>query len=109
MEAFRALGDSHHPLHNIPEDLAVGVAASGLPSATLEGALALALGIVLRNFFEGAAVSVPLRREGLSRRRSFFAGQASGLIEPAFAPVGCASVMTAQPILPYALASRPAR
>jgi zinc transporter, ZIP family len=95
-------------LHNIPEGLAVGVAfgaaAAGLPAASLAGALALALGIGLQNFPEGAAVAVPLRREGMSRFKSFMAGQASGLVEPVFAVIGCAAVMVAQPILPYALA-----
>lgn len=63
-------------LHNIPEGLAVGVAfgavAAGIPGGSIGAALALAIGIGLQNFPEGAAVSVPLRREGLSRRRSFF-------------------------------------
>jgi ZIP family zinc transporter len=95
-------------LHNIPEGLAVGVAfgaaAAGLPAATVAGAIALAIGIGIQNFPEGAAVSVPLRREGLSRRKSFLAGQASGIVEPVFAVIGCAAVMVAAPILPYALA-----
>lgn len=95
-------------LHNIPEGLAVGVAfgaaAAGLPAATVVGAIALAIGIGIQNFPEGAAVAIPLRREGLSRRKSFLAGQASGLVEPIFAVIGCVAVMVAQPILPYALA-----
>ena len=62
-------------LHNIPEGLAVGVAfgavAAGLPAATLAAAIALAVGIGIQNFPEGLAVSVPLRREGMSRLKSF--------------------------------------
>ena len=95
-------------LHNIPEGLAVGVAfgalASDLPSATLAGAIALALGIGIQNFPEGAAVSVPLRREGFSRLKSFWYGQASGLVEPIAGVLGAISVILIKPILPYALA-----
>jgi len=95
-------------LHNIPEGLAVGVAfgalASDLPSATLAGAVALALGIGIQNFPEGAAVSVPLRREGFSRLKSFWYGQASGIVEPIAGVLGAASVILIKPILPYALA-----
>jgi ZIP family zinc transporter len=95
-------------LHNIPEGLAVGVAfgalAAGLPSATLGAAIALAIGIGIQNFPEGLAVSVPLRREGLSRRKSFWYGQLSGAVEPLAAVIGAAAVIIAQPILPYALA-----
>jgi ZIP family zinc transporter len=95
-------------LHNIPEGLAVGVAfgalASGLPSATLAAAIALAIGIGIQNLPEGLAVSVSLRREGMSRRRSFNYGQLSGLVEPVAGVIGAAAVIVAQPILPYALA-----
>jgi len=95
-------------LHNIPEGLAVGVAfgalAAGLPSATLAGAVALAIGIGIQNFPEGTAVAVPLRREGLSRLKSFWYGQLSGLVEPAAGVLGAALVAAARPILPYALA-----
>jgi len=95
-------------LHNIPEGLAVGVAfgalASDLPSATLAGAVALALGIGIQNFPEGAAVSVPLRREGFSRLKSFWYGQASGIVEPIAGVLGAVSVILIKPILPYALA-----
>jgi ZIP family zinc transporter len=94
-------------LHNIPEGLAVGVAfgavAAGLPAATLGGAIALALGIGIQNFPEGLAVAVPLRREGFSRMRSFFFGQASGLVEPIAGVLGAALVVWMRPILPYAL------
>ena len=94
-------------LHNIPEGLAVGVAfgaiAAGLPSASLTGAIALAIGIGLQNFPEGAAVSIPLRREGLSRTKSFVYGQASGVVEPIAGVLGAIAVMAMKPILPYAL------
>jgi len=95
-------------LHNIPEGLAVGVAfgatAYGLPSADLAGAMALAVGIGLQNFPEGAAVSVPLRREGMTRRRSFWYGQLSGVVEPLAGVLGAGAVLLMRPLLPYALA-----
>ncbi len=95
-------------LHNIPEGLAVGVAfgaaAAGIPSASVAGALALAIGIGLQNFPEGAAVSIPLRREGMSQLKSFWYGQISGLVEPIAGVIGAAAVLVMQPILPYALA-----
>ena len=95
-------------LHNIPEGLAVGVAfgalGAGLSSASWAGAVALALGIGIQNFPEGAAVSIPLRREGMSRLRSFWYGQASGMVEPLAGVLGAASVLFVRPLLPYALA-----
>ena len=96
-------------LHNIPEGLAVGVAfgaaASGeLGGGTLAGAMALALGIGLQNFPEGAAVSIPLRREGFSRTKAFFYGQLSGVVEPIAGVLGAVAVTMMRPILPYALA-----
>jgi len=95
-------------LHNLPEGLAVGVAfgavAAGLPAASLAGAGALALGIGLQNFPEGAAVSVPLLREGLSRFKSFWYGQLSGVVEPLAGVLGASAVLLMRPILPYALA-----
>jgi ZIP family zinc transporter len=94
-------------LHNIPEGLAVGVAfgavAAGLPSATLGGAIALAIGIGLQNFPEGTAVSMPLRREGMSKNRSFMYGQFSGMVEPIAGVLGALFVLKMQNILPYAL------
>lgn len=94
-------------LHNIPEGLAVGVAfgaiAAGVPSATLAGAVALAIGIGIQNFPEGLAVSMPLRREGMSRLKSFWYGQLSAVVEPISGVIGATAVILAQPILPYAL------
>ena len=95
-------------LHNIPEGLAVGVAfgalASDLPAASLAGAIALALGIGIQNFPEGTAVSVPLRREGFSRLKSFWYGQLSGVVEPMAGVLGALAVILIKPLLPYALA-----
>lgn len=95
-------------LHNIPEGLAVGVAfgaaAVGLGESLIPGAIALAVGIGLQNLPEGLAVSAPLRREGMSRARSFFYGQASGMVEPIAGVLGAVAVIVMQPILPYALA-----
>ena len=94
-------------LHNIPEGLAVGVAfgavTADLPSATIGGAIALAIGIGLQNFPEGAAVSLPLRREGMSRKKSFFMGHASGIVEPIAGVTGALFVIHMQDFLPYAL------
>jgi len=94
-------------LHNIPEGLAVGVAfgaaAADLPSATIGGAVALAIGIGIQNFPEGAAVSIPLRREGMGKWKSFFMGQASGIVEPIAGVIGALFVMKMKNILPYAL------
>ncbi|MFR1707461.1 MAG: ZIP family metal transporter [Clostridium sp.] len=94
-------------LHNIPEGLAIGVAFGGivygLESASLSGAIALAIGIGIQNFPEGAAVSLPLRREGFSRIKSFLYGQASGIVEPISAVIGVIAVVTMRPLLPYAL------
>jgi ZIP family zinc transporter len=94
-------------LHNIPEGLTVGVAFGALaahsPAATLGGAVTLALGMGIQNMLEGMAVSVPLRREGMSRRRSFWYGQLSGLVEPAAGVLGAIAVTLMHPLLPFAL------
>ena len=96
-------------LHNIPEGLAVGVAFGVLGNGAysvekLMGAITIAIGIGLQNFPEGAAVSVPLRREGFSRKRSFLYGQASGMVEPIAGLIGALLVVYVEAILPYALA-----
>lgn len=94
-------------LHNIPEGLVVGVAfgslAYGIEGATLAAAITLAIGIGLQNFPEGSAVSLPLRREGLSRRKAFFFGQLSGVVEPIAAVIGALLVLKIQTLLPFLL------
>ena len=94
-------------LHNIPEGLAVGVAFGsiiyGLNGATFESASLLALGIGLQNFPEGTAVSVPLRREGFSRKKAFFFGQLSGIVEPISGVLGALLVLKIRLLLPFFL------
>ena len=95
-------------LHNIPEGLAVGVAFGALASGMdigmeMGGAVALAIGMGLQNAPEGFAVSMPLRRQGLSKFKSWQWGQLSAIVEPIFAVIGAAIVISVYPILPYAL------
>lgn len=94
-------------LHNIPEGLAIGVAfgslSLGVEGATLISAILLAIGIGLQNFPEGAGVSLPLRRDGYSRRKSFFYGQASGLVEPLSGVIGALLATLVNSILPFLL------
>ncbi len=94
-------------LHNLPEGIAVGVgfgaAAAGITGASLGSAIALAVGIGLQNFPEGAAVSLPLRRDGLSRGRAFFWGQLSGFVEPIGALLGVAAAQLWRAALPFLL------
>ena len=95
-------------LHNIPEGLAVGVAFGAMQGGnftteSLMGAVSVAVGIGLQNFPEGAAVSLPLRREGYSRKRSFLLGQASGMVEPIAGVIGALLVVHIEAILPFAL------
>ena len=96
-------------LHNIPEGLAVGVAFGALQGSdnmeqALIGAMTIALGMGIQNFPEGAAVSIPLRQEGMSLGKSFFYGQASGIVEPIFGVLGVLLVTSMASILPFALA-----
>ena len=95
-------------LHNIPEGLAVGVlfggVAAGFDGATIGGAVALAIAIGLQNFPEGFAVAMPLRRQGVSRKKSFWYGQLSAIVEPIAGVLGAWAVLSFEPILPYALA-----
>ena len=94
-------------MHNIPEGLAVGVlfggVAAGIPEASISGAVALAIGIGIQNFPEGIAVSMPLRRQGVSRFKSFWYGQLSAIVEPFAAVLGALAVTFFTPMLPYAL------
>lgn len=95
-------------LHNIPEGLAVGVlfggVAAGLPEASVTGAVVLALGIGIQNFPEGIAVAMPMRRQGVSRFKSFWYGQLSAIVEPIAGVLGAVAVTFFTPLLPYALA-----
>lgn len=96
-------------LHNIPEGLAVGVAFGILKNGdwsteSLMGAITIAIGIGLQNFPEGAAVSLPLRREGFPAKKCFLYGQASGMVEPIAGVLGALLVVYVEAILPYALA-----
>jgi ZIP family zinc transporter len=98
-------------IHNIPEGLAVGVAfgaaaslSGAAQSSQIGAAIALAIGIGLQNFPEGTAVALPLRREGMSRLKSFWYGQLSAVVEPIAGVLGALLVMSMTAILPYALA-----
>ena len=94
-------------LHNIPEGLAVGVAfgaaTSGFEPATTASAVALALGLGIQNFPEGLAVSMPLKREGMTKLRAFWYGQLSGIVEPMAGVAGAAAVLVSRSLMPYAL------
>ena len=94
-------------LHNIPEGMAIGVAFGSvfynLAGATLAAAVMLAIGIGIQNFPEGSAVSLPLRREGMSPQKAFFFGMLSGIVEPISAVVGAILVIKVQVLLPILL------
>ena len=95
-------------LHNIPEGMAVGVVFAGLVTGTsgitFAGALALAIGIAIQNFPEGAIISLPLKSEGGSRKKAFLYGMASGVVEPIAATVTILLTGIITPLLPYLLA-----
>lgn len=94
-------------LHNIPEGLAIwvmfGGVLVGMPEATIAWAVLLAVWIGIQNFPEGIAISMPLRRLGLSRNKSFLYGAGSALVEPIFWVLGALLVVMFTPLLPYAL------
>ena len=94
-------------LHNIPEGMAVGVVFAGVLSGnaaiSMSGAFALAIGIAIQNFPEGAIISMPLRGEGMSKKKAFVCGVLSGIVEPVggFITILIAGVIA--PVLPYLL------
>ena len=94
-------------LHNIPEGMAVGVVLAGTyygnSLLTVSGALALAIGIAIQNFPEGAIISMPLKSEGVSKQKSFFLGIMSGIVEPIAAIITILLIRYIEPILPYLL------
>lgn len=94
-------------IHNIPEGMAVGVAFAGAvmgnAGITMAGALALALGIAIQNFPEGAIISMPLRNEGMTRKRAFACGVLSGVVEPIGAFLTILLTSSIRPALPYFL------
>ncbi len=95
-------------LHNIPEGMAVGVVFAGMLSEnsaiTLAGAMALSIGIAIQNFPEGAIISLPLKNEGMSHKRAFIYGTASGVVEPIAAFITILLASFIEPVLPYLLA-----
>ncbi len=94
-------------LHNIPEGMAVGVVFAGAilgnTGITIAGAFALAIGIAIQNFPEGAIISMPLKSEGISKKKAFFYGMLSGIVEPIGAIITMALISIVVPILPYLL------
>lgn len=94
-------------LHNIPEGMAVGVVFAGAmignAGITLTGAFALAIGIAIQNFPEGAIISMPLKSEGVSKKKAFLFGAMSGIVEPIGAIITICLINVVMPILPYIL------
>ena len=95
-------------LHNLPEGMAVGIVYAGWvygnSQISITGALALALGIALQNFPEGAIVSMPLRAEGMPKAKTFLYGVLSGVVEPIGAVLTILAAGLFIPVLPYLLA-----
>lgn len=94
-------------MHNIPEGLAIGVAFGSviynLDNITIITSWMLAIGIAIQNFPEGAAISLPLYNEGIEKKKAFFFGQISGIVEPISSVIGALIVMKVKYILPYLL------
>ena len=95
-------------LHNIPEGMAVGVTFAGAltqnAGITMAGAFALAIGIAIQNFPEGAIISMPLKSEGMSKPKAFLYGTLSGIVEPIGAIITILLTNAVVPMLPYLLA-----
>ena len=94
-------------IHNIPEGMAIGVVFAGMvgssPIITVASAFALAIGIAVQNFPEGAIISMPLMGTGISKRKAFVYGAMSGIVEPIGAIVTILLTSLIMPILPYIL------
>ena len=91
-------------LHNVPEGMAVGLAfALAANGENLAGAAALAMGIGIQNFPEGAAIALPLRQEGRSSVRAFWGGTLSGVVEPLFGVLVVLMASWTRPLMPWLL------
>ena len=94
-------------LHNIPEGMAVGVAFAGVlignTGIALAGAMALSIGIAIQNFPEGAIISMPLKSIGFKKKRAFYYGTLSGVVEPIGALITILLIKIVAPILPIFL------